>query len=1076
MNRRFRFTIAFLGLLAGSLLARADLFFAEGWWLNARILQEGDQRIVAESSALWAGGNVGSYPEPGYDTPSVTFNDGQKSVTVRLEQSAFGQMVAGPLGFPDAGARLKSDAFALLKASAAYATDITLNGEIQKAEGAWDIRFPGVIDPATGTDFGTTGQNYFEEKNRAAAARYRAALTVNPFDAEAARGLLLCYYQRMVPLTFAGNNAFVRASRQRIVGENPAIEEIALLENSALRFYEAAAAEMVALAAQPVDASLVDGSHPFIPASAVADQVNRFLDAFARALALQGETLIKVGRLKEFIGYQDPTIVAYNPADLLAFLDAKIAGLQQQLLLANMFAGQPAPAASELSKAMSLVEELRRLRSSTAEGRLAFVGVEVSQAGGQGTLASTHREYEPEYVPFLFDPVEFSQYPNSFQKLAAEAEKLAGRAELVDGQALSSGREFDGNGQILKDRFRQIRDRYYGELGTLCGLIRDDQGELLPDILLALLPAEDRDRTHTYTGGESKGSLYQQWRRVTLAETELQAANLDLQNVVSNMRKKEEIAQQIAGNITQGAELILANGEKVAALDQVEGEVRAETAKAAARLGVQRSIRGQITDTVMAGQSGASAGAQTGSVWGAVAGAVVGTVNAVFERQEKVQNALAMGELEAGLARRLAEIQAQKTRIAAAERAQLQYLERDNTLLRTEEALHALVLEAERLKLNLLMAEQKLDMEMLDLANMTGRVRFLLQEYASALQLEQTNPLGSPDYRLLRDLAARDAEETFIFAQEALYKAAKAGQYKINGGDQAVQAAALLHEVLAARNGRRLVTLVNYLRTQIDRLYEQHGAQDTVQATLSLRHDVFQNNAVTVTNELTGEFDRSDPLALEPQAGDLSSDAAWLRFLRDHIVTDLATGEHRLEFTFSTSLNRRLRNGRNVNQLYQPGQFNALIFYHPTLESGFGVRVNFRGRGLALNSEDQIQVELQQEGASYIRSKPARLDAEGTAVRVWNLEPLPGRAALVIASVNGFKEARTGTKLHERSPANDRWIFSMSEDIPGNAPIFDQLDKLNDIQLRFSVRGFTATGAAAAGAGDDADETNPHLQ
>lgn len=1032
-------------------------YFAEGWWPNARVLQDGTNRIVAHSVALWSGGNVGLYPEPGYDVPTATFNDGQNEVTVRLEQSALGQMVAGPLGFPGAGEALKAEAFALLKASAAYATDITLTGGMTKPEGAWDIRFPGVVDPATGNDVGAAAQNYFEESNHAAQARYRAALAVKPLDADAARGLLLCHYQRMVPLTFAGNNAFVRASRQRIVGANPAVEEIGLLENSALRFYEAAAGELAALASKPIEASLLDGSHPFIPSSVLTDQANHLIEGFTRALALQGETLLKLGRLKQFLGYQDPTLVAYNPRDLLTFLDSKVANLQRQLLLGSVFPGQPALAASELSRVRYLVLELLRLRTSVAEGRLAFVGAEVAQAGDPGTLAVTHREYEPEYVPFLFDPVEFSQYPNSFQKLAAEAEKLAARAEVVDKQAFDAGREFDANDQALTDRFRQIRDRYYGELGNLCGHIREPQGELVPDVVLALLPAEERDRLHTYTGGESRGTLYLQWRRVTLAESELQAAGTDLQNLVSNMAKKEAISRQIVTNISHGADLILANGDRLAALEQQAGEARAAAERTIVRLNAQQATRAGILGAVVDIAKGAASGG-----WAGAGTALLSNAPAYLNTADKIQTMYQVGNVQAGLAHRLGEIEAQKTRIAATERSQLQYLERDNHLLRTEEALHALVLEAERLKLNILMAEQKLDMEMLELANMGSRVRFLLQEYASALQLEKANPLASPDYRLLRDLAARDAEETFIYAQEALYKAAKAGQYKINGGDQAVQAAALLREVLAARNGKRLVALVNHLRTQVDRLYEQHGAQDTIQATLSLRHDVFQNNAVIVTNEF-GDFDRADSLALEPQGHGVSSDVAWTQFLRDHLVTDALTGERRLDLTFSTSLNRRLREGRNVNPLYQPGLFNALIFYHPALENGLGVRVNFRGRGLALNPEDQVQVELQQEGASYIRSKPARLDAEGTAIRVWNLEPVPGRAALVIASVNGFKELRTGTKLHERSPANDRWILSLSEDVPGNAPILDQLDKVNDIQIRFSVRGFTATGAGLLG-------------
>lgn len=165
----------------------------------------------------------------------------------------------------------------------------------------------------------------------------------------------------------------------------------------------------------------------------------------------------------------------------------------------------------------------------------------------------------------------------------------------------------------------------------------------------------------------------------------------------------------------------------------------------------------------------------------------------------------------------------------------------------------------------------------------------------------------------------------------------------------------------------------------------------------------------------------------------------WRQFLRSHIVTNAQFVEQRLEFVFSTSLNRPNRADFGApdamqNPLFNTTLINGLIAYDPA-QNGLGVRINFRGRDLVYNPSQEILVDLRQEGASYIRSKKWLCDTNGYAVRVWNLAPVQGQ---LIASVNG--QAPGSAQFHERSPANDRWVLSVSSLNGGNRTLLDQFD------------------------------------
>jgi len=1037
------FLVCWVGALFEGLGSQQEplSYFASGAWDNARIRTDGTIRVVDGAVSVWGGGHVGPCPEPGFPVPSATTQVNGVDLVVRLESSAIGQLVAGGLGYPGASAELKKMALAELRAGAAYATTVGADGEIAKGPDGWKVRFPGVLDEVTGQDVGSGGQNYFEEALFRAEASYRAAMSVNPMDAEAARGILVSRYHRMVAQTFAGNQAVVVAASRRLVAEFPLAEEISILETFALPAYARASAELIVLASRDLDSQLVAGNHPLIPANDLALPSRRLIEAYARAIRYEAEATHRLLLLSYLAGYRVPVLGHSPNPGLIAKLDQSLQSFEERILLANALIQDIGLLPADLNGARQHVQALRNLRESVLKGNLAFVGSRASGPGLGGIPAVVvAKEYPPEFVPF--DARASGGFTDSFNNLLARAIESADRSKQDDLFALQAKREFEISDFRLKESGRAIRDRYFGEMGELAGLVFDSKGQLVPDLARCPAAPGDREKLYDYPVGTSKGRVYEQWKAIALAELDLEAATSDLNGIVSRMRKKQEVADTISNAQDNLITLILDNGEKLAGLDIAGGEAQAASIRTAERIRRQENRKGALFEIAVA------AGTQD---WTNAGIALLRGVAAEFSG--------GTADVDASLARQLSQIQAQKTRIHAQESAQIQLQQRNQLLLQTEEALHSLFLDAERAKLNILLAEQRLDMANRELKNSLARIQFLFQEYLSAVELETSNPLSSPDYRLTRDLVLRDAEDSFILAQEAAFLAVKAAQYRINGALRQTGVQSLLQDVLSARRGAQLVLRLALARSEVDSLFRTQGAvrPEPEERIVSLRNFVFQRNYVVTTPD--GQVDPSQS-KFEAQTMGASSEAAWLAFLQERLVADpIAPNRKMLDLVFSTSLNCLTCNGgggnplSTENPLFSPGLYNGLIQYDPQGREGrpaYGVQIAIRGRALVgINPNVSTTVTLRQEGASYVRSRA--YDEDPLAVNIWNLQPLTARLG---ASLNGYSTEGAG-QLHERSPANDRWRLQIREAEGDNQRrLLLQLDKITDIEIRFFVSGF----------------------
>jgi hypothetical protein len=303
----------------------------------------------------------------------------------------------------------------------------------------------------------------------------------------------------------------------------------------------------------------------------------------------------------------------------------------------------------------------------------------------------------------------------------------------------------------------------------------------------------------------------------------------------------------------------------------------------------------------------------------------------------------------------------------------------------------------------------------------------------------------------LRDLQNRDAEESFLFAQEWTYLAAKAAQFKVNGSRQVAEVGVDIENIIHARAADKLLLYLDQLKAKILDLYKSQGTQTSIrEARISLRDYVAQNNYVQ--RDANGDVILSAFNKVEVQTGGQTSDQAWTSFLTNHFSVENRVAT--LEIPFSTSLDRipppeGLELQARGNPVFSDTRYDELITYNTALPNANGVKVRIKGRQLTVGS-DEVTVNLRQQGVSYVRSQSWNV-APDDGIRFWNLEP---RSASITAQINDSGGVPS-PQFHERSPANSRWVLSITSSSLGNQRLLQNLSAITDIEVIFYVRGFS---------------------
>jgi hypothetical protein len=1025
------------------------------------------------------GGHVGLYRDPGSGSLPTAIQSGNG--TIVLADSALGAaVVANTDGM--AGGYQHYVALGNTAITEATSYKSQQNGETVP----WDLRFDGVVNIGTGADRGSVWpnwsnpgtQNFDEQKLRNAAEFFRVAIRANPYDLQARQGLARTYSERIQAHLFAGNNAVQWASVQRLTGGYVITDE-ATTWNLALGCFKKAGDLF-----QEANDILPDAETFGNPVYSAV--ITEPFELFGRGLVLEAEAIQSWLRLAYLASYQDPITRAFNPGTLLGELQPHLDRLEARLLLASRYTHLPNYLTVDLASVSASLAYLYKQRNTTIPaGRVSFVG---RRSVDRGEFLG---EYEPRYIPFLpagGSPGQESY--SSFFNILGYAEGQIALAKSREDLASVKNIEVIQNRAQLKTKLEEIYGDYNTQLADLCGTIRGTDGQLHPDIVNSLLPPGDREEAHPFGDGEERGKIYSQHIAIEEAKLNLAAAEQDRRNIYLKAVNAKTVGELIANQSENLAQMYLTDGASLAALEELRGKETARVARETARLQAEeaerkarKSLFSKILKAVAVGIAAAVVTTSTGGLGITAASAIQGVVaggldlhNSNTQATDAHRQAALIrktGDLQADLALINADIERQRQLINARQASTVQFAQRDQTLWKTEEAWQAAMLDYERSELNVLMAELRVAMMKAELQNMHGRVAYLLQEQRKAVVLhtQDVNPMARPDYRLSIDYGKRVAEDTYLVSQEALYLAAKALQYKLNDSDQSGGSQHVVSDriesILRARNAATLELIVADLKRDHTELYWDKQARQTITfGPVSVRHFLFQNNRVQYESPTSGNILYSQSALQTSVTGTNSltaSDADWLAFLQSRLLPD--GNQVKLLIPFSTDLIESRPDPTapgfsfglsRINPLFALDQYSGTIHVNPS-KNAYGIWVNIRGRGLS-SGPGNITGYLRQKGASYLRTDKARRNAN--AIRVWNLLPAQRDevGAIVTCTVNSTAPLpNTDTApLHERSPSNDRWELEInSREGLRNGTLLSELDKIVDIELYFTVDGFT---------------------
>lgn len=1055
MKHSFIIVGSVIGLLSQD--APAQEVFLESRWSNT---------VTNSSAAFWAGGNESSVG-PG------TVNDAPRSTNeIYLIESAIGQMTSQNLGYPQASAGLAQTASSVKNSAETYRFVTDGSGGIVSTNPAsvWNIVFPGGFNPADGTIYSNPALasiNFDTNLLNQADYALRARLRVNPFDVDAAQQLVLLQEDRMLPLEWCGTEAVGYATKARLIGlpANGGMTAELFALGSARGYYRSACEVLSEFLRNPPDAQLVEGLNAYVSDS-VSNQVTEVLDVYLRCLSEYARVSLTEFQIRSLAQFYDPSEQQAGSLPsatqmLLASIDHVYAEIQLRLLLTSPFANLQFYTANGAGEVQSLLLQLGRLHESVLTGRITFI----AGAGGDSKTDPSllYGEYTSSFIPFFNDQLTQRGTVSSFNVALGLAQNFASYAAGLEISASNAVQASVQQAYDYKASQTELQNQYDSQLVALCGYATSDSSNNpLPDIFLAGLPPGDREASGSSLLSNyhlnQTGTIYVQWQNLQQAETRLIGAQVQLSNTFSLMLVKKQVADAIFSEQTNLAALILSNGQQIAAFDMQKGDIQAQADLSIGQINHDNAERqanrdlwtGLITGGTQAAidyaTGGSSLGGQLAAGGASGSASAVSTFLAVQGAYDQASSALAIGQVQANTARQLASIDAQIAQINAQEQAQMQYVNADITMLNLSADLNALRLQAESQKVQIQLEAQSVDQERNKLATLLAQVSYLLKQFARSASLLAENPKLADDFVIARNTLIEQADDSFLLAQQWAFLASQCFYYEDNcTGD--LLSKSYVTNVLAARNTATLIANLNGMASSGAVLGAtcqssiSYGYRD-----LSLRNNVFQQNQTSGTNTVY------EPVLL---AGSFSTNAAasaaaWMAILQENESPD-PIFNRKLKLQFATSVNPQKVGGVPRNPLFIPFTFGAVI--HPYAQGSIqclGIQVNIVTTGLQL-APGGVNVYLSQDGTSSIRSL-AYCNPDNT-FRYFNFNSFKSSTT---ASLNSFDASLPGSSaFQDRSIANDLWTIAIVDDGANGTTILNNLDKLQDIQIRVGFRSYT---------------------
>jgi predicted outer membrane repeat protein len=613
--------------------------------------------------------------------------------------------------------------------------------------------------------------------------------------------------------------------------------------------------------------------------------------------------------------------------------------------------------------------------------------------------------YGPEFVPFHYRPDKDPERgSNNFEHTHWLAENLYLAPAIADAtQAEASKRMFDDDYTTYQAKLNDVESTYNSELEILCGTT----GGGAPDLDVC-----------------DGGTIQEQYQKVLGAKLRVEQVLVQMEMNNERIRIEQQRAADLCEIEEALAEVMLENGEELAVLGEQEARLRFAKSESQGILGIFNGIlTGAFGGAAAVGEMSAApklsfASAGVGAVWGGF-------------------NAYLDWKYQKEVAEQIGDVWAQKERIYALEKAQVQYANCDKVQAESLAHLKTIVLEFANLEMEHAIAMNELLQALSRLNGLTSRAEYLLAEKARArafTQLLYQDPAG----RVLRNHLMEQAYFSFEQALQYGFRAGRALDYEINND--------VPYSGYPAYPLRTLDDL--YAINSTDELSD--GLLQMVQAWEDWTAGRFPESRTAIVYLSRALFESYE----DPTTGETVTAREQLNALiRGRPDPDALT------LQFETSI-------------LQGNKFLPTWYYNDRIDS---IKMRVRGTDLSLCPQppQYVDVNLLQAGTSFIRTEDATLKRVESRIEIdvedigeYDLEP---KSVSVQAALNDDPFPDPGGTirgLKSRSVAFADWKLTIDTTQGAENPCLN-LDHIDEIELHIVRQAYDLPLPAGAEAEEE---------
>ncbi len=998
--------------------------------------------------------------------------------------------------------------FAGLSLGQSAEADLTAQGTASKDAGSVfltkdDIFKKGLISPlGLGTLVGTTGAlagvaTYSDAALADAELAYRRALRINPYDTQAALGILRVRQAQVLKndlvSDFYRKREFINRYTDSAADATGRVlsSEIAYLQNIA-SLHQASLPLLLELLSDPLPrgpGALLRGEIQLSDADAkVVSYTFELIYSAGYRLAL---TQYDLGRKQLLLNFfnngttADPQSRNYAADQLLIAHDY----LNSVLQMVSPFAQPALISANDLYNLTGMLGRLTQLASLTRQGYNPF-----------GFL--------PEFVPFAQASSQDSNLStyNTMRSLAADAAAIALQKEqetaIVQDQLVAFAQTED---QYHQDAVKTAAS-YDERLKTLAGVVLLPNGAEIADIWTVGAPDTDVDgdgkterdalrdslvKSNPGTIFGAKGQVAEQYLVLAAAEAKVEQTFNQMKNNVETIADKEQEAREISGVLQSQADAIIyilqTDGSKVSALTRERGKLLQDYEEKLRKQQQKSSLFGGIASI-----AGGIASLFSGNILG-----IGGVASGIAQ--------IAAGVGPASIQSQLADIDAKINDIKTSEQVDITLAtmsaDKEKLLINTKFLVRDLVRQQANLRLDYYIAQRDYLRELAAISNRLAEVHTLLADSerlkALAERIQGSLSVGwyLQDVRDVLTNRVLVADQAFDRAQVWAYITLQALSYYGNqppemDGRMNAKLSPLYRGLYYARRASDLSALINRADSlaKTDFLFSAGTTSCQSRGLLSLKYDILVSTATNfdasgkpVTGGVTSEgvFRFQDPSSGVIYEGAQAYQARFRQALKDGYNRAGGVGNRSLKLVFATDLLPRKAEAGVVgtNPFYLKSAVSSKItgFQNPNClgigvaENAQGIQINLTG-GLGINAPF---MRLSQRGNSYLKHSAwttSDFNAQNKLINplakvniyssyqqlipTWLIDDInPGAVTEATIGSDVSAVAQTlrngqgpGGKIlafTDRSVANDHWELLIEEnESSNNSAFFEKLEQM----------------------------------